>query len=163
MLIASTHAEDIVLDPFSGSGTTAAMAKRLGRRFIGIERHPDYIEASIERIAAEKRLPDEQLAVTPAKRETPRVPFGSFVEQGLLPAGTALFDRQRRVHAMVSPDGTLVSGAQRGSIHKMGATLTGAPSCNGWTFWHFERDGQVLPIDVLRTEHAQQEPLRNVG
>ncbi|AOX20231.1 site-specific DNA-methyltransferase [Kozakia baliensis] len=160
VLIASTHAEDVVLDPFSGSGTTAAMAKRLGRHFIGIERHPDYIEASLARIAQEERLADEQLAVTPAKRETPRVPFGSFVEQGILPAGTELFDKQRRLRATVTPDGSLVSGSQRASIHKMGAQLTGAPSCNGWTFWHFERNGALVPIDVLRTE---QSPLRAAG
>lgn len=162
VLIASTVVDDIVLDPFSGSGTTAAMAKRLGRRFIGIERHPDYIEAARARVAAETRLSDEQLAITPAKREMPRVPFGSFVEQGALPAGTELFDRQRRISATVMPDGSLVSGMQRGSIHKMGALLTNAPSCNGWTFWYFERKGEVLQLDILRTELAQA-PLRNVG
>ncbi|WP_025885452.1 site-specific DNA-methyltransferase [Asaia prunellae] len=162
VLIASTVVDDVVLDPFSGSGTTAAMAKRLGRRFIGIERHPDYIEAARARVEAEVRLPDDQLAITPAKREMPRIPFGSFVEQGALPAGTELFDRQRRVSATVMPDGSLVSGIHRGSIHKMGAILTNAPSCNGWTFWYFERKGEVLQIDILRTEQAQA-PLRNVG
>ncbi|GBQ14527.1 site-specific DNA-methyltransferase [Swaminathania salitolerans] len=162
VLIASTVVGDIVLDPFSGSGTTAAMAKRLGRHFVAIERHPDYIEAARARVEAETRLSDEQLAITPAKREIPRVPFGSFVEQGLLPAGTVLFDRQRRVSATVMPDGSLVSGAHRGSIHKMGAQLTGAPSCNGWTFWFFEREGEIVTLDILRTEQSRA-PLLNVG
>ncbi|NVN41760.1 restriction system modified-DNA reader domain-containing protein, partial [Ameyamaea chiangmaiensis] len=96
----------------------------------------------------------DSVATTPARRDAPRVPFGSFVERGVLPAGTTVFDRARRVSATVSPDGTLVSGSQRGSIHKLGATLTNAPSCNGWTFWHFERDGAVVPLDVLRSENT---------
>ncbi|GAN53644.1 site-specific DNA-methyltransferase [Tanticharoenia sakaeratensis] len=160
VLIASTHVEDIVLDPFCGTGTTTAMAKRLGRRYIGIERHPDYVEAALGRTQREVRLPPDQLAITPARREAPRVPFGSFVERGELPAGTTLWDRSRRVKAVVTPDGSLVSGQQRGSIHKMGALLTGAASCNGWTFWHMERDGALVPIDVLRTTETA---LRSAG
>ncbi|GBR54381.1 site-specific DNA-methyltransferase [Gluconobacter sphaericus] len=160
VLVASTNANDVVLDPFCGSGTTPAMAKRLGRHYIAIERHPDYVKAARERVAGEERLTSEQLATTPAKREMPRIPFGSFVETGILPAGTLLYDRQKRLKATVTPDGTLVSGNQRGSIHKLGAMLTNAPSCNGWTFWYFERDGQYVQIDVLRQEG---QALRNVG
>ncbi|WP_408873021.1 site-specific DNA-methyltransferase [Gluconobacter roseus] len=160
VLVASTNANDVVLDPFCGSGTTPAMAKRLGRHYIAIERHPDYVKAARERVAREERLTSEQLATTPAKREMPRIPFGSFVETGALPAGTLLYDRQKRLKATVTPDGTLVSGNQRGSIHKLGAMLTNAPSCNGWTFWYFERDGQFVQIDVLRQE---SQALRNVG
>jgi len=160
VLVASTNANDVVLDPFCGSGTTPAMAKRLGRHYIAIERHPDYVKAARERVAGEERLTSEQLATTPAKREMPRIPFGSFVETGILPAGTLLYDRQKRLKATITPDGTLVSGNQRGSIHKLGAMLTNAPSCNGWTFWYFERDGQYVQIDVLRQEG---QALRNVG
>ncbi|QDH16447.1 site-specific DNA-methyltransferase [Swingsia samuiensis] len=160
VLVASTNANDIVLDPFCGTGTTPAVAKRLGRHFVGIERHPDYVAAARERVAREECLSSEQLAVTPAKREQPRIPFGSFVETGQLPAGTKLYDRQKRLQATVTPDGTLVSGNQRGSIHKLGAMLTGAPSCNGWTFWYFEREKQFVQIDVLRQESVA---LRNVG
>ncbi|MBU2653957.1 site-specific DNA-methyltransferase [Acidomonas methanolica] len=160
VLLASTRTGDTVLDPFCGSGTTPAMAKRMGRRYLAIERHPDYIAAAQERIDRETPLAEEQLAVTPARRETPRIPFGSFVERGVLPAGTELFDRARRVCATVAPDGSVVSGSQRGSIHKLGALLTNAPSCNGWTFWHFEREGALVPIDVLRTE---PDPLREAG
>lgn len=160
VLLASTQTSDVVLDPFCGSGTTAAMARRMGRRFIAIERHPDYIEAARERVAREVPLSEDQLAITPARRETPRIPFGSFVESGAMPAGTEVFDRSRRLRATVSPDGSLVSGSQRGSIHKLGAQLTGAPSCNGWTFWYFERESVLVPLDVLRNE---AEPSRRAG
>ena len=155
VLLASTGVDDIVLDPFTGTGTTAAMAKRLRRRFIGIERHPDYVEAAIGRFRRERPLPMDSVLATPAKRDAPRVPFGSLVERGLVPAGTQLFDKQRRLSAMVSPDGTIVSGALRGSIHQLGASLTNAPSCNGWTFWHLERHGVLVALDVVRTESAQ--------
>jgi modification methylase len=85
-----------------------------------------------------------------SKRETPRVPFGSLVERGLIAPGTKLYDRMRRVSAVVTADGTVAAGSVRGSIHKVGATVQNAPSCNGWTFWHFERDGVLVPLDVLR-------------
>ncbi|MCX5616704.1 DNA methyltransferase [Bombella sp. TMW 2.2559] len=151
-LLASTIADDVVLDPFCGTGTTPAVAKKLGRRYLAIERHPDYIRAAEARLERVEVLSAEQLEITPAKRELPRIPFGSFVENGSLPAGTVVYDRHRRLKARVSPDGTLVSGQHRGSIHKLGALLTNAASCNGWTFWHFERDGEFLPIDTLRQE-----------
>lgn len=152
VLLASTTVNDVVLDPFSGSGTTAAMARRLRRHFVGIERHPDYVEAARARVASEVPLDDDAIQTTQDKREAPRVPFGSLVEQGALVAGTVLSDKKQRIQATVAADGTLISGAKRGSIHKMGAMLTNAPSCNGWTFWHFEREGVLLPLDVLRQE-----------
>jgi len=154
VLLASTSPGDIILDPFLGTGTTAAMAKRLHRHFIGMERHPAYAEAAIGRIWREKPASMDGMTATPTKREAVRVPFGSLVERGLLAPGTALFDKQRRVTAIVSADGTLVSGTIRGSIHQVGASLQNAPSCNGWTFWHFERTGALVPIDTLRAEAA---------
>jgi modification methylase len=150
VLLASTAPEDVVLDPFSGTGTTAVVAKKLNRRFIGIERHPAYVEAAWARLAQTRRLETEALAVTPSRRDTPRIAFGSLVESGALSAGTILFDRQRRVSAVVGPDGSVSAGELRGSIHKVGAEVQNAPSCNGWTFWHFWRDGKLVPIDVLR-------------
>ena len=154
VLLASTAPDDIVLDPFLGTGTTAAVAKRLGRRFIGIERHPAYVEAAMARVKREKPLPLAGLATAPSRRDMPRVPFGSFVERGLVAPGTELRDRTRRVVATVSADGTLVSGPHAGSIHKVGAAVQNAPSCNGWTFWHMQRDGAWVPIDVLRQAEA---------
>ena len=152
VLLASTSPGDIVLDPFLGTGTTAAMAKRLHRHFIGIERHPAYAEAAIGRVWRERPAPVEGMAASPTKREAVRVPFGSLVERGFIAPGTAVFDRQRRVSATVTADGTLVAGAVRGSIHQVGAALQNAPSCNGWTFWHFERGGVLLPLDTLRAD-----------
>ena len=150
VLLASTAPDDIVLDPFLGTGTTAAVARRLGRHFIGIERHPAYVEAAIGRVRREKVLPQGGLTTSPSRRDAPRIPFGSFVETGVLPAGTVLTDRTKRVQAIVAPDGSLICGGHQGSIHKVGAAVQNAPSCNGWTFWYFERNGDWLPIDALR-------------
>ncbi len=150
VLLASTTPGDIVLDPFLGTGTTAVVARRLRRHFIGIERHPVYAEAAIGRVRATQPVPEEGLSGAISKRDVPRVPFGGLVERGILPPGTRLFDRMRRVTAVVTADGTVVSGAVRGSIHKVGAAVQNAPSCNGWIFWHFEREGRLVPLDVLR-------------
>ncbi|HSV14795.1 MAG TPA: site-specific DNA-methyltransferase [Tepidisphaeraceae bacterium] len=150
VLLASTGHDDIVLDPFAGTGTTPVVARRLGRHFIAIERHPAYVEAAWGRLRRTRRGSDDGIAQTPTKRDAPRIPFGNLVEQGLIPPGTRLFDRQRRVSAVVGADGTIAAGDIRGSIHKVGATLQNAPSCNGWTFWHVEREGALVPIDTLR-------------
>jgi len=151
VLLASTNIDDVVLDPFAGTGTTLAVAKRLRRNYIGIERHPAYVEAAMARLIRTRAFSADAAASAPTKREAARIPFGTLVEQGLITPGTWLFDRQRRVSAMVGPDGSLSAGDIRGSIHKVGATLTNAPSCNGWTFWHFERGGALVPIDELRS------------
>jgi modification methylase len=151
VLLASTNQDDIVLDPFAGTGTTLAVAKRLRRRFIGIERHPVYAEAAIGRVRQTKAVSAEAAVAEPTKREAQRIPFGSLVEQGLITPGTWIYDRHRRVSAMVGPDGSVSTADMRGSIHKVGALVQNAPSCNGWTFWHFERDGGLVPLDELRT------------
>src|SRR5579871_3661823 len=156
VLLASTAPGDIVLDPFIGTGTTAVVAKRLHRHFIGIERHPAYAEAAIGRVQKTQPAPEEGLTGAVSKRDAPRVPFGSLIERGVLAPGTKLFDRMRRVSAVVTTDGTIVAGSVRGSIHKVGATVQNAPACNGWTFWHFERDGRLLPLDVLRDPVATE-------
>ena len=151
VMLSSTSPGDIILDPFAGTGTTASVARRLHRHFIGIERHPAYAEAAIGRVRRTKPVSDAGVVTAPTKRDAPRIPFGSLVERGLIAPGTRIFDRQRRVSAVVAADGSLVAGDFRGSIHKVGATLQNAPSCNGWTFWHFERDGALVPLDELRT------------
>ena len=139
-----------MLDPFAGTGTTAAVARRLGRRFIAIERHPAYVEAAWGRIRRTRRATDEGIAITPTKRDAPRIPFGTLVEQGMVPPGTRLFDRRRLLSAVVTADGTIAAGETRGSIHKVGAALQNTPSCNGWTFWHVEREGALVVLDTLR-------------
>lgn len=151
VLLASTAMDDIVLDPFLGTGTSAVVAKRLHRNFIGIERHPAYVEAALGRLRAVDRASRVAATGTPSKREKPRVPFGSLVEQGRIAPGTAVYDRQRRVRATVTADGSLLCGDDRGSIHQIGARVQNTPSCNGWTFWHFEANGELVPLDQLRT------------
>jgi modification methylase len=156
VILSSSEVGDTVLDPFFGTGTTGAVAKKLGRNYIGIEREKEYIAYAKERIANIKAGDDESLLKSIEKRSEPRVPFGTVVEQGMLTPGTVLFDHSRRYTAKVRADGNLVArnhtGDHRGSIHKVGAALQGLPSCNGWTFWHFENKGKVWPIDVLRQE-----------
>jgi modification methylase len=149
VLLASTKPGDLVLDPFFGTGTTGAVAKRLGRRFIGVERDAEYAEIARERIAAVVPAA-RNLVDAPAERDEPRIPFGTLVERGLLKPGTVLFDARRRWTAKVRADGTLISADSRGSIHQVGAEVQGAPACNGWSFWHYEVKGKPVPIDLLR-------------
>jgi modification methylase len=149
VLLASTRPGDLVLDPFFGTGTTGAVAKRLGRRFVGIEREEEYAALARERIAAVEAAPLDTVT-TPAKREEPRIPFGTLVERGLLRPGDVLFDASRRFTAKVRADGTVISAAARGSIHQVGAQVQGAAACNGWAFWYVEMKGQPVPIDLLR-------------
>jgi modification methylase len=150
VLLATTEAGDVVLDPFFGTGTTGAVAKRLGRDWIGCERESGYRDAAMERIESALPLDESALKTMQSKRDQPRVAFGSVVESGLLPAGTVLFDKQRRWSATVRADGSIACGTELGSIHGVGKVLQGAPSCNGWTFWHLEHEGSVKPIDALR-------------
>ncbi len=152
VLVASSNPGDVVLDPFFGTGTTGAVAKRLGRRFVGIEREPDYIAAAEARIAAVGALDSEATTVTTAKRAEPRVPFGQLVERGMLNPGELLYSMNGRHQAKIRADGTLIAHNVRGSIHQVGAALEGAPSCNGWTYWHFSHKGASIPIDVLRQQ-----------
>jgi modification methylase len=151
VLLASTRPGDLVLDPFFGTGTTGAVAKRLGRHFIGIERDPAYAKLARRRIAAVKPAPEQAVAVE-SRREAPRVPFGSLVERGLLRPGEVLFDQTRRHTARVRADGTLISAEHRGSIHSVGAQVQGAPACNGWAFWYVERGGRPKSIDEFRQQ-----------
>jgi modification methylase len=150
ILIAASNRGDVVLDPFFGSGTTGAAAKRLGRVFIGIEREARYAKAARARIASVDPLPASAIAAVAAKRSEPRIPFSAIVEAGLLRAGDILVDERRRHSALVRPEGTLSMGAVTGSIHRTGALAQGLPACNGWIFWHCERDGKLEPIDHLR-------------
>ena len=158
VLLATTKPGDVVLDPFFGTGTTGAVAKRLGRRWIGIEREPQYVRVARERIAAALPLDESAMAVMPSRKSTPRVPFGALVEAGLIAPGAVLMDAKRRWTANVRADSSLAAEARSGSIHKLGAELQGAPSCNGWTFWHVEREGRLEPIDTLRQAYIASQP-----
>ncbi len=150
VIMASTNIGDVVLDPFFGSGTTGAVAKKLDRHFIGIEREPDYVALAEERLARVRPVEDRRLLETPSKRNAPRIPFGWLLERGLLQPGEVLYGPKRRWSARVRADGTIISAEARGSIHKIGAEVQGAPACNGWTFWHVDVEGTLVPIDVLR-------------
>ncbi|MDP7141918.1 MAG: site-specific DNA-methyltransferase [Alphaproteobacteria bacterium] len=151
VIMSSTNPGDTVLDPFFGTGTTGAVAKKLGRNYIGIEREDDYIEVAQKRLDDIKGACEEELLKTPSKREAPRIPFGTLIEQGLLKPGTKLQDTKGRFEAQIGADGNLIAkSGQRGSIHKLGAALQEAPSCNGWTFWHYKDGGKLQPIDALR-------------
>ena len=156
VLLASSNPGDLVLDPFLGTGTTAAVARRMGRRFIGIERDPDYARIAAERIRSEEPPGDLSVFETPSPRTEPRVPFGALLERGWIAPGQALCDSRRRFHAEACADGTLVSDGQRGTIHRLGAALQGAPSCNGWTFWHYESAGALRPLDDLRRKVREE-------
>ena len=152
VLMAATKPGDVVLDPFFGTGTTGAAARRMGRHYIGIERDPTYADVAEKRIAAVVPARPEDLMVTGSKKHETKVPFGALVEAGLLRPGDRLYcpkgDREARVRA----DGSLVSGEMSGSIHKLGALFENAPACNGWTYWRFKTDQGLRSIDTLRAE-----------
>ncbi len=156
ILIGCTNPGDVVLDPFFGTGTTGAVAKRLGRRFIGIERDTDYVRAAEERIARVQpyRLP--ALETVRSKRTEPRIPFGTIIELGILEPGRKLFDLRRKFGAEVKADGSLTHDGNQASIHRLGALVQGKPACNGWTYWHYEVEGKLKPIDALREEAKRQ-------
>jgi len=151
VLLASTRPGDLVVDPFFGTGTTGAVAKRLNRRFIGIEQDADYAAVARQRIREVEPAEPDAVA-SRQKREEPRIPFGTLIERGLLKPGEVLFDARRRWTAKVRADGTLISADARGSIHRVGAQVQGAPACNGWAFWYVERKGAPVPIDFLRQQ-----------
>ncbi len=153
ILLATTNPGDLIVDPFFGSGTTGAAAKRLGRHFIGIERDRAYAAAAKKRIKEIEPMAAEDLAIMGSKRDEPRVPFGSVVEAGLVRPGDILVSPDGRHRARVRVDGSIVAGDFAGSIHRVGAHVTGAPACNGWTFWHKESlERGPEPIDLYRRE-----------
>jgi len=153
ILLACTKPGDVVLDPFFGTGTTGAVARRLGRRWIGIERETAYVKVARERIESTLPLDESAMQTVTDKRDQPRVAFGTLVESGMISPGTMLTDAKRRWQAKVCADGSIAAGAHVGSIHKVGAALQAAPSCNGWTFWHVEERGGLRPLDGLRQQH----------
>lgn len=153
VLMASSKVNDVVLDPFFGTGTTGAVAKKLGRHFIGIEKDAGYVVGAQQRIDAVERVKNELCLEFSSKKRQPRIPFGSVVERGLLTPGDWLFDASRKHCAVIRSDGTLKSETAEGSIHQVGAAAQNAPACNGWVFWHFENERKELVcIDELRQQ-----------
>jgi modification methylase len=150
IIMAASHPDHIVLDPFFGSGTTGAVARRLGRSFIGIERETTYAKAARKRIDAIVPLPAQSVSAAPTKRSEPRIAFASVVEAGLIQAGSFVYDAKKAVKACVRADGSLALGDIVGSIHKIGALAQGLPACNGWTYWHVESKKGLILIDSFR-------------
>jgi modification methylase len=153
VMLACTNPGDIVLDPFFGTGTTGAVARRLGRRWIGIEREARYVEIARERIESTLALDESAMRTMASRRMQPKVPFGALVESGMIEPGAILTDAKRRWTATVLADASLAAGHERGSIHKVGAAVQGAPSCNGWMFWHVEQGDALIPLDALRQRY----------
>jgi modification methylase len=150
ILLSTSRPGDLVLDPFFGSGTTGAVARKLGRDFVGIEREQTYIDAALARIGSVETLGETELTVMTGRKAEPRVAFGVLVETGLLKPGATLHCARQRHRATIRADGTLVSGELSGSIHRLGAQLQGLDACNGWTFWHYADGKAWSPIDKLR-------------
>jgi modification methylase len=164
VILASSRADDVVLDPFCGTGTTCAVAKRLGRHFLGIEREEEYAAAARARVTATSPLPFPAIAPFATAREAPRIPFAALIERGLILPGAVLSDGKRNVKALVRADGAISFGAAVGSIHRIGALAQGIDACNGWTFWHLDTPAGLVSIDTLRDtvrkERSVAEPQR---
>ena len=152
VLLSSSRLDDLVLDPFCGTGTTGAVAKRLSRRFVGCERDPNYAKAAEKRIAETELLEAPTLAPFVTAREAPRVAFASLIERGLVTPGAILTDSKKRHKALVRADGAVSLGDKVGSIHRIGALAQGLEACNGWTFWHVETKKGLKPIDTFRAQ-----------
>ena len=150
ILLATSNKNDLVLDPFLGSGTTAAVAKKLGRAYYGIEKEKNYFKAAEQRLNKAKPIEDDYLDTLRNGRSKPRIPFGSLVELGIIKPGTTIFDNKKKISAKIMADGSIKHDRTEGSIHKVAATILGADSCNGWTFWHCKIGSNIVPIDNLR-------------
>ena len=150
IILATTNKDDAILDPFLGTGTTAVVAKKLGRKYFGIEKHKKYFEAAKERINKTLTIEECYLDTLENNKSKPRVPFGSLVELGIIKAGTNIFDQKKKINAKIMADGSIKHSSAEGSIHKVAAKILGTESCNGWTYWHCNINGSPKPIDNLR-------------
>lgn len=156
VIMASTDVGDVVLDPFFGTGTTGAVAKKLGRNFIGIEKDKSYVKYAQKRIDDVEKIEDKDCLEFSAKLKQPRIPFGLVVERGLLCAGDKLYSADKKTTALIRSDGTLKSKSGEGSIHQIGAEAQNAASCNGWTYWYFEKNKKLICIDELRKQVREE-------
>jgi len=150
ILLASTNKNDFILDPFLGTGTTAVVAKKLGRNYFGIEKEKKYFETAKQRLEKTKKIEDHYLDTIKNNKSKPRIPFGSLVELGIIKPGMNIFDQKKKINAKIMADGSIKYHNSEGSIHKVAAKIIGAESCNGWTYWHYNLNGNMVPIDNLR-------------
>ncbi len=150
ILLATSNKNDSILDPFLGSGTTATVAKKLGRNYYGIEKEKTYFRAAEQRLKKTKPIEDDCLDTLQNGRSKPRIPFGSLVELGIIKPGTTIFDNKKKISAKIMADGSIKHAQTEGSIHKVAATILGAESCNGWTYWYCNLGNSFVPIDNLR-------------
>ena len=150
VLLASTNKGDFIFDPFLGTGTTAVVAKKLGRNYFGIEKEKKYFNAINQRLKSTPKIEDDYLDVIKNNKSKPRIPFGSLVELGIIKPGMNIFDQKKKVNAKIMADGSIKHQKLEGSIHKIAAKIIGADSCNGWTYWHYDLSGSMVPIDNLR-------------
>ena len=150
ILLASTNKGDFVFDPFLGTGTTAVVAKKLGRNYFGIEREKKYFKTAKQRLEKTIKMEDHYLDTIKNNKSKPRIPFGSLVELGIVKPGMSVFDQKKKVNAKIMADGSIKYQNSEGSIHKVAAKIIGAESCNGWTYWHYNLGGNMVPIDNLR-------------
>ena len=152
IILATSNPGDLVLDPFAGSGTTAAVAKRLGRNFIGFERELSYISLARERVEKAEPVSSHLLEYRTEKRRL-RVPFGNLVERGLIRPGEYLYSANKKYKAEVQADASLLWDDHAGSIHIVSALVTGKEKQNGWDFWFVQRGRKLVAIDELRQEY----------
>jgi site-specific DNA-methyltransferase (adenine-specific)/modification methylase len=150
ILLASTNKGDFVFDPFLGSGTTAAVAKKMGRNYFGIEKEKKYFKVAKQRLEKTIKIEDHYLDTIKNNKSKPRIPFGSLIELGIVKPGMSIFDQKKKVNAKIMADGSIKYHNSEGSIHKVAAKIIGAESCNGWTYWHCIMNGAMVPIDNLR-------------
>jgi site-specific DNA-methyltransferase (adenine-specific)/modification methylase len=150
IILATTNKDDTILDPFLGTGTTAVVAKKLGRKYFGIEKNKKYFDAANERINKTKVIEENYLDTLKNNKSKPRVPFGSLVELGIIKPGTNIFDQKKKINAKIMADGSIKHSSGEGSIHKVAAKILGTESCNGWTYWYCNINGSIKPIDNLR-------------
>ena len=156
IILATTNKGDIIFDPFLGTGTTAVGAKKLGRKYYGIEREKKYFKAAVERIKNTKVIEENYLDTIENNKSKPRIPFGSLVELGILRPGTTLFDPKKKINAKIMADGSIKYKKSEGSIHKIAAAIMGAESYNGWTYWHCDINGSTVVIDSLRQKFISE-------
>ncbi len=157
VLLASTNKGDFVFDPFLGTGTTAVVAKKLGRNYFGIEKEKKYFKTAKQRLEKIIKIEDHYLDAIKNNKSKPRIPFGSLVELGIIKPGMSIFDQKKEVNATIMADGSIKHQNSEGSIHKVAAKIIGADSCNGWTYWHYIKNGFMLPIDNLRQKFISKD------